>query len=72
MSEPGKSTNTILVERIPFCDIDAAHGEAYADARIPATGGSWGYLCKACFDYFECSLGLGRGQRLVLRKGDDS
>lgn len=51
---------------IPDCDIDPSHGEAYADAKT--AGGPWGYVCRACFDSLGCELGLGRGQRLVLRQ----
>lgn len=37
---------------------------AYADAKIPGMG--WGWVCRSCFDAMECSLGLGKGQRLVV------
>jgi hypothetical protein len=57
---------SVEVARIPPCDIDATHGDAYADAQVPG-GSSWGYVCRACFDERGCALGLGRGQRLELR-----
>jgi hypothetical protein len=53
----------VIVHAIPACDLDAGHGDAFADARIPGAG--WGYLCRACFDRFGCALGIGHGQRLV-------
>lgn len=63
------------VASIPNCDLphhDPVTGLprkvlAYADARIPAVG--WAYVCKAHFDSYGCSLGMGKGQRLVLDEG---
>jgi hypothetical protein len=54
---------------IPKCDLAAAHGDAYADAALPRFGGTWGYVCYACFVNAGASLGLGKGQKLVLREG---
>jgi hypothetical protein len=54
------------VSAIPPCDLDPAHGPAWADASIPAAGGSWAYVCLDCFEKHGCQLGLGSGQRLVL------
>lgn len=54
---------------IPLCDIDKAHGKAWADAKLNV--GPWAYVCKACFEKYECSLGLGLGQRLVSRATED-
>jgi len=56
---------SVTVVRIPPCDVDDTHGPAYADARIPMYG-SWGNVCKPCFDHYGCKLGLGLGQRLIL------
>jgi hypothetical protein len=42
---------------------------AYADASIPAHRGSWANVCRACFERFRCTLGVGRGQ--VLLSKDD-
>lgn len=55
----------VIVPSIPPCDIDPAHGPAYADARIPAVG-SWGYLCHGCFHGHGAALGTGHGQLLIL------
>lgn len=57
----------VFVREKPTCDVDADHGEAYADARVPPSG-PWGFLCRDCFDRFGCELGLGRGQRLVTKR----
>ena len=33
--------------------------------------GAWAYMCERCFQRHGVGLGVGRGQRLVLRKEDD-
>lgn len=53
------------VSTIPPCDLDNDHGPAYADASLPAAGGSWAYVCRACFEHHGCQLGLGQGQQLI-------
>jgi len=63
---PAASTE-VVVARIPDCAIHHTHPKAYADARIPAMGGTWGNVCKHCFVKYGCSLGLGKGQRLVTK-----
>lgn len=58
-------TETTVVA-IPSCDVCSEGGrkvKAYADARTPY---GWAYVCKRHFDYFGCTLGLGKGQRLVI------
>lgn len=57
---------SVEVDRIPPCDLNANHGDAYADAQVPDVS-SWAFVCKACFDKYRCRLGLGLGQRLVPR-----
>jgi hypothetical protein len=58
-----------LVARIPPCDMDAEHGPALVDGR---TGfGPWAFMCAACFAKYGVGLGLGQGQRLVLRQARD-
>jgi hypothetical protein len=55
------------VEEIPNCQLPHHEGHsqpAYADARIPGVG--WGYVCRAHFEQMGCSLGMGKGQELVL------
>lgn len=62
------NTNTeTAVARIPMCD--SYHLEdvpALYDAKTVT--GQWGYLCQSCFDGHGSGLGLGLGQRLVLRE----
>jgi len=55
-------STTTVVTSIPACNLCGS--PAYADANIP--GDRWGYVCKTCFDGHGCSLGLGRGQVLLL------
>ena len=62
-----KNHTEVTVAEIGLCDLDNDHGLAYADASLPAYGGSWGNICKACFDFHRCTLGLGKGQRLIER-----
>ena len=62
---------TVLVDEIPDCDLCVSrpapmNSPAYADANL---GRGWAYVCSDHFALFCCSLGLGRGQRLVLREG---
>ena len=64
---PATPHTETVVTTIPNCGIDATHGNAYADASLPAVGGSWGNVCRACFNLYGASLGLGKGQRLVLK-----
>lgn len=57
--------NVTVVPKIPACDINATHGPAYADAKLPKAGGSWAYVCAECLTEYGGSLGLGKGQKLV-------
>ena len=64
---PAKKWTEVVMTTIPPCDIDATHGDAYADAALPAMRGSWGNVCKPCFTKYGASLGLGKGQRFVTK-----
>jgi hypothetical protein len=55
----------VVVMRLPDCDIDSGHGAAAYDAKTKQ--GPWGYLCEDCYADHGIGLGLGKGQRLVLR-----
>ena len=64
----------VEVSVLPKCDIcngaDKAV-EAYADARLvrnTAWRGSWANVCSYHFDLYGCQLGLGKGQRYMLKK----
>ena len=66
---------SVVVEELPGCDlckdIHDVDMPAYADARIPAYG-SWANVCWDHFNDCGCTLGLGRGQRLIRRRdGED-
>jgi hypothetical protein len=56
------------VFEIPNCDVCRVDGHrptpAYANARIPL--GIRAYVCVQHFTLLGCSLGKGRGQRLIL------
>lgn len=52
----------------PLHSCDICHNEFKSvmyDAKI--SSGPWGNLCQSCFDEFDCSLGLGRGQKYELQ-----
>lgn len=50
---------------LPNCDMCQTALARY-DART--CWGSWANLCTACFGQYGAGLGLGKGQRLVLKK----
>ena len=55
--------NTIaLIPEYRECDL-CRRGDAYYDASMPS--GGWANLCSSCFRSSGCSLGLGKGQRLM-------
>lgn len=60
MAEGGTKT---YVDSLPTCDFCGRKAEY--DAQTPT--GQWANLCPRCFTGFGCSLGTGRGQKLVVR-----
>ena len=54
---------SVEVAVIPACDV--CGDPAIADAATNI--GPWAYVCERHFAELGCALGLGRGQRLVLR-----
>ena len=56
---------SVVVDALPPCDFDAGHGPASYDAKSKA--GPWGYMCEACYAAHGLGLGLGIGQKLILR-----
>jgi len=52
------------VSHLPDCDF--CDERAKYDVRIPFFA-TWGYVCETHFQQFECTLGTGRGQRLILK-----
>lgn len=66
MSNPNEE---VEVEQIPECDVCIAIGKiansAVADVRLDT--GTWANVCEEHFKQYNCKLGLGLGQRFVLR-----
>ena len=59
---------TALVDELPDCDMCKMEGKDPEPAEYDASvSGRWGYLCQKHFDELGCSLGLGMGQKLVVR-----
>lgn len=63
---PGYS---VIVGSIPECDICQDGTPAEYDASIVAYGGTWGNVCGYHFLRLGCTLGVGKGQRLILAGG---
>jgi hypothetical protein len=64
-----KNHTEVRVPTIPECDI-CRHGQGRATPAIvdgKTTLGPWANMCEEHFDTFGLGLGLGIGQRLVLR-----
>lgn len=55
------------VDQFPPCDLDPRHGNAAYDGKVIGVS-SWAFMCEECFADFGVGLGLGIGQRLVLRE----
>lgn len=73
MTEPN---TTVIVDTLPRCDFRniveqlsaCSHdGEAHYDGKMREVG-SWAYMCEHHFAVFGIGLGLGRGQRLILKE----
>ena len=62
---------TALVDELPPCDICKAEGvdpPEPAEYDASTTSGRWGYMCEAHYQTHGVKpLGLGRGQKLVVR-----
>lgn len=54
----------VEVTSLPKCDM--CDKPAYADGKTQF--GPWGNMCKTHFAMFGVGLGLGKGQRFVLKK----
>lgn len=60
----------VVVRKFPRCDFDCKGGAPHDAHYDGATYmGPWGYMCDEAFLKHGIGLGLGRGQRLVLREG---
>lgn len=66
----------VLVYQLPDCDV---HEIYYREPPVPAVydgetdfdGNPWAFMCEHCFQRHGTGLGLGRGQRLILRHDDE-
>ena len=59
---------SVLVDALPECNICLDGTPAEYDAKT--TMGPWAYLCQPHFDQIGMGLGLGIGQRLVVRDAE--
>jgi ribosomal protein L37AE/L43A len=49
-------------------DCQFCENEAKYDARTKM--GPWAFLCQSCFDKYGVGVGVGRGQKLEVRKNE--
>jgi hypothetical protein len=64
MATKVKPHTTVTVTALPTCDFCAL--PAYADGKTQL--GPWANMCKGHFMVLGYGLGLGKGQRYVLKK----
>jgi len=61
----------VEVSELPKCQfphyLAIIRDEARYDCKIPALG-SWANICQHHFDFWNCKLGLGEGQELILTR----
>lgn len=60
-----KNHTEVTVDKLPKCSI--CKEDASYDAKIRGMS-SWGYLCEKHFKTMGSGLGLGKGQKLILKK----
>lgn len=67
--------STVQVSKFPDCDLCKSRHALVEYYLVKPAGydartiiGSWAYLCEEHFKEFGIGLGLGKGQRLVLRE----
>ena len=69
------SDTETIVDEIPKCDFARLHS-ASLDTAATVDGktlaGPWAFMCERHFQVYGVGLGLGKGQRLVLRSNDDN
>lgn len=56
--------NELKVAKFPQCDM--CSGIARYDGRTVM--GPWAYMCEKCFNIYGFGLGLGKGQKFVLKE----
>jgi len=65
LNSRNKNNEEVEVSHIPKCDIC---GEVDAQYDGKTTSGPWANMCGSCFSHHGVGVGLGKGQRLILRK----
>lgn len=62
-----KKGHEVEMQSIPLCDVDASHGPADYDSRVPGLHPtSWAYCCARCWVLYGPGItGVGHGQRLI-------
>jgi len=63
-----KSGTEVVMDQLPTCDIPGCRMTASYDGATKA--GPWAYMCDDHFALMGRGLGLGVGQRLILRTSD--
>jgi hypothetical protein len=58
------------VTELPMCDVCKHNGDATVPAQYDArlSTGQWGFVCVTHFTLYQGKVGLGLGQRLVIRE----
>ncbi len=56
--------DTVEVSELPRCDFCKSYKALY-DGKTKL--GPWAYMCEECFQLIGIGLGLGIGQKLVIR-----
>jgi len=66
VTDAAGTTATVSVR--PGCDMHRAAGKsAPAEYDSKTHMGPWAYMCADCFRVYGSGLGMGRGQRLIVR-----
>ena len=55
----------VEVNILPECDFCQDHEKASYDCKIPGHA-CWGNVCEKHFVHWGCSLGLGKGKKLIV------
>lgn len=54
----------VKVSELPNCNIPGCKNIAKYDCKLSI--GPWGYVCQKHFEAYNCELGLGKGQELII------
>jgi hypothetical protein len=67
-TEQAKQHTETTVTSLPACGIC---GQRLAQYDGKTAFGPWVFMCGPCFINYGTGLGLGKGQKLVLKKGSE-